>query len=149
MPYADKEKQRAYHREYQQRPKRKAYKRAWLDQNPDKQAEYIKRQRARIEADPEKYRTYFRNRHIIKTYGITPERYAEMVAEQGGVCAVCGRLPNGTNHVEQNLVIDHRDDSGKVRGLLCNNCNSGMGMIGDTVAHLEAAMEYLKKYGGG
>jgi hypothetical protein len=146
MPYKDLEKRKACWTRYQKTEKSKATKRAWMEKTPEKQARYRQDQRNRQKADPEKYRTYFRNHRIKKTYGITQEQYEQMLKDQGGVCAICGRLPNGSNHVEQSLVIDHCHTTNKVRGLLCNNCNSGMGMIGDTVEHLEAAIEYLKKF---
>jgi hypothetical protein len=143
MPYADKEKQKEYWRTYQRGEKRVQYKKEWNHKNRDVIAA---KQRARVAADPEKYRTYFRNHRIKKVYGISAEQYAQILSEQDGVCAICGRLPNGTNHVEENLVIDHDHDTGQIRGLLCNNCNSGMGIIGDAVEHLEAALTYLRRY---
>jgi Autographiviridae endonuclease VII len=143
MPYADKEKQREYWRKYQRSEKSKAYKRSHSKANRPKLAE---QQRARIAKDPQKYKTYFRNLHIKKTYGITGEQYDVAVAAQDGKCAICGRMPNGENHVEQRLVIDHDHETGDIRGLLCNNCNSGMGIIGDSEEHLQAALDYLVRY---
>jgi recombination endonuclease VII len=147
VPYADKKKQAEYWVKYRERNRDKIRQRQkkWLEDKPAQRAKYAAAQLARKKADPEKYRIYFRNRHIISTYGITLAQYDEMAVKQGGVCAICGRAPNGTNHVERSLVIDHCHDTGKIRGLLCNNCNSGMGMIGDSVEHLEAAIAYLKK----
>lgn len=142
MPYADKEKQRAYYREYQQRPKRKAYKKQWNEQN---QAVITARQRARYKADPEKYSTYFRNRYVIRTYGITQQQYEEMFQQQGGVCGICGSQPDIERHGISRLAIDHCHSTGKIRGLLCNNCNAGMGLIGDTAEHLKAALAYLER----
>lgn len=148
MPYADKSKQAEYYREYAKKNKERIRnrQREWLAGDPARRARYTEAQRARTKANPEKYRTYFRNHHIKKTYGITAEQFERMLQDQGGVCAICRRLPNGTNHVERNLVIDHCHKTGKVRGLLCNNCNAGMGIIGDSVEHLEAALSYLRAY---
>ena len=143
MAYVDKDKQRAYHREYQQRPKRKEYKKAWDRRNRERLAEM---QRARYKADPEKYRAYFRNWRVKKVYGITPAQYEQTLSDQGGVCAVCGRVPNGSSRMEKTLLIDHDHETGKIRGLLCNNCNSGMGIMGDTEEHLLAALAYLRKH---
>lgn len=143
MPYADKEKQKLYWREYQRRDHRKKYKAEWNERNRPRLAEM---QRARYKADPEKYSNYFRNRHVLKTYGITQEQYEQMYRDQGGVCAICGAIPDIHRHGISRLAIDHCHVTGKVRGLLCNNCNAGMGILGDTVAHLEAAMAYLKRF---
>lgn len=143
MPYRDKDKQTAYHREYQRRPKRKEYKRAWNVANRERLADM---QRVRVRKDPKKYRQYFRNHYLLKTYGINQEQYEEMYRLQGGVCAICGGMPDIVKHGITRLAIDHCHSTGKIRGLLCNNCNAGMGILGDTMAHLEAAMAYLKRF---
>lgn len=74
-----------------------------------------------------------------------------MVVAQGGVCAIC-RLPESKHHSLM-LKIDHdraccpkSGSCGKcVRGLLCSNCNSGLGMFGDNQAALRAAIDYLER----
>jgi len=142
VPYKDKEKQRAYFRKYQSQDKRKAYKRAWYQKNREKMVEY---QRARISADPERHKAYFRNRHILKKYGITTEQYEELFQDQGGVCAICGGPPDAWRAGIERLAIDHCHATGDIRGLLCNTCNAGMGILGDTLQHLEAAVAYLKR----
>lgn len=142
MPYNSREKQNAYYREYQQRPKRKAYKAAWNAANREKIAA---RQRADRRANPQKYRDYFRNHHLVKSYGITQAEYEQIYKDQSGLCAICGGLPDIVKHGYSRLVVDHCHKTGKVRGLLCNNCNSGMGIIGDTIEHLERALAYLRK----
>lgn len=143
MPYADKEKQKEYWREYQQRPGRKQYKKEWNERNRGYLAE---KQRARVAANPDKYREYFRNRHVLKKYGLAPGDYERMLTEQSGVCAVCGSEPDIDRHGILRLAIDHCHATGKVRGLLCNNCNAGIGLIGDTIEHLEACIRYLKGF---
>lgn len=143
MPFSDKEKQRVYNRQYQRRDERKAYKKEWDKRNRERLAEM---QRQRYKADPEKYRRYFRNHRIKKVYGITAEQYDRMFGDQGGVCAICGSCPNKSKHGLTMLAIDHCHKTGAVRGLLCNNCNAGMGILGDTAEHLEAALAYLKKH---
>jgi len=142
VPYRDKEKQKLYWRQYQNRPKRKQYKKQWDADNRERMADL---QRQRRESDPQKYKTYFRNHRLIKKYGITQADYERMLQEQGGVCGICGGQPDITRHGITRLAIDHDHATGKIRGLLCNNCNAGMGIIGDTVEHLERAAEYLKR----
>jgi hypothetical protein len=79
----------------------------------------------------------------MKTYyNITKEEYNNMFAEQGGKCAVCGRHQSDLNHT---LVIDHDHVTGKVRGLLCMRCNTGIGFLGDSVYSLAKALEYLSR----
>jgi hypothetical protein len=148
MPYADKTKQAEYWKRYAEKNKEriKQRKREWLAADPARQERYNAAQRARKKADPKKYRLYFRNRHLIKKYGMTEERYKEMYVKQGGVCEICGGMPDIVVHGITRLAIDHNHDTGKVRGLLCNNCNAGMGILGDSEEHLLAALAYLKKH---
>lgn len=77
----------------------------------------------------------------LKKYGITPAEYAEMLFLQDGTCKICKQPPKG----DRRLCVDHDHDTGKVRGLLCNTCNAGLGQFGDSVELLERAIEYLKK----
>jgi hypothetical protein len=66
--------------------------------------------------------------------------YTKMYADQGGVCAVCGKV----NPDDSSLAVDHCHETGKIRGLLCSKCNSGIGMLGDNIEGLQAALDYLK-----
>ena len=82
---------------------------------------------------------------IKHRYGIDKEEFDRMFAEQGGCCAIC-RQPPGENvraHWGGKLCIDHCHDTGKSRGLLCNDCNLAIGYIADP-AVLERAAEYLR-----
>jgi hypothetical protein len=75
-------------------------------------------------------------KHIEKTYGIDIEEFERLKEKQNNRCAVCDR--------ETKLCIDHDHSSGKVRGLLCNSCNSGIGFLGDDDAGVKKALDYLK-----
>jgi hypothetical protein len=85
-----------------------------------------------------KQRLYGGNReyHLRHRYGIGHKDFDELLAEQGGVCAVCGAAD--PEHVDH----DHR--TGWVRGILCFNCNGGLGQFRDNPRFLSAAMTYLK-----
>lgn len=78
-------------------------------------------------------------RRMLKKYGITPEDYENMVKKQGGKCLVCRKGQ------DKRLVIDHDHVSGQVRGLLCNNCNAGIGFMQDRPDLLVYAAQYLDK----
>jgi hypothetical protein len=80
----------------------------------------------------------------LKTrYGITPEKYQSMLLAQDGVCAICGTdAPGGQSAV---MHVDHDHVTGNVRGLLCTNCNRGIGYFGDDPSVLERAAKYLRK----
>lgn len=60
---------------------------------------------------------------------------------QGGVCAICGNDEDGTG--QRQLSVDHGHETGAVRGLLCNRCNPMLGYARDSIAVLQAAIEYL------
>lgn len=85
-----------------------------------------------------------RNTHLLKTFGITLEQYNEVLAEQGGVCAICKRQQNCMRM--KNLAVDHNHKTGKVRGLLCGSCNCGIGHLSDNPEVAMAAAEYLKRH---
>jgi len=78
-------------------------------------------------------------RHLRKRYGIDINIYNQMLEKQNGGCAICGgQTTNG-----RNLYIDHDHKSGVIRGLLCNRCNSGIGLLNDDVEIIKRALLYL------
>lgn len=79
-------------------------------------------------------------------YGISLATYLEMLEKQEGKCAICRSVDPGRKGVDT-FCIDHNHLTGEVRGLLCAKCNSGLGHFLDKPHNLEAALEYLKKYG--
>ena len=78
---------------------------------------------------------------IRRKYGITKEQYDKLLQQQGGGCAICGRTeePDG-----RKLSIDHDHNTGDVRGILCNNCNNGLGSFGDDIEGMHKAINYLQ-----
>ena len=102
------------------------------------EAEYNKRWR---ESDPD---SALRNkRSSLRRYGITLEDYQALLAKQEGKCAICG---NGQSSKFVSLDVDHCHRTGKVRGLLCSNCNSGLGRFSDKVTLLKSAIKYIRKH---
>ena len=92
---------------------------------------------------------YESGRKLKKRYNITPEQYIEMLIVQDHRCAICGNketaLHNHSGKV-QKLAIDHCHITGKVRGLLCQDCNRGLGKFHDNLQHLQKAIDYLSKH---
>jgi hypothetical protein len=86
---------------------------------------------------------YDRHRNLWRKYRLRPETYAVMLSIQGGVCAICGCEPPA----DKNLVVDHEHKSGKVRGLLCNGCNIGLGGFKELPSNFYAALRYLELHG--
>ncbi len=107
---------------------RRAYTAQWRRDNPDKVA--VANRRAALK----------------RKYGITPERYDEMVAKQGGTCGICKRPdPRGGTNRRGFWHVDHDHDTGEVRGLLCFTCNTALGHLGDDEAGLLRALDYLRR----
>lgn len=86
-------------------------------------------------------------RRMEKNYGMTLEEYDKMVEDHAGKCGICGgegfELVKGQKNL---IVIDHCHETGKVRGLLCHNCNRGLGLFQDSVENLLKAAEYIGRY---
>jgi hypothetical protein len=76
-----------------------------------------------------------RHYHLKRRYGIGADDFDRLVEEQGGMCAICGR--RDPEHV------DHSHATGEVRGILCFNCNGGLGQFRDSVDALRSAVAYL------
>lgn len=74
-------------------------------------------------------------------YGITAQQYDAMFLDQNGGCAICGEPPR-----KRRLDVDHDRDTGKVRGLLCNAHNQGIGQFRHNPKLLMSAVQYLMKH---
>lgn len=93
--------------------------------------------------------TYNEHFKLKYRYGITPEKYSELFHEQNGRCSICGNEET-TRHNRskkiQKLAVDHCHTTGNVRGLLCQDCNRGLGKFHDDPTRLQKAIEYLTKH---
>jgi len=81
-------------------------------------------------------------------YGITPEQYNEMLISQGGVCVICEQeetAQHNTSNRVQKLAVDHDHVTGKIRGLLCQDCNRGIAKFHDNVPRMKNAIKYLTR----
>lgn len=78
----------------------------------------------------------------LEKYGLTQASFAQLLEEQGGCCACCGATQ--ANKKWSRLCIDHDHVTGKVRGLLCGNCNAGIGLFSNDPDALERAADYLR-----
>lgn len=81
-----------------------------------------------------------KKRVILSVYGLSPEDHAALINLQEGRCAICGKFPD-----TRGLFVDHDHTTGKVRGLLCVKCNTGLGMFMDSIDNLTGAISYLKR----
>ena len=82
----------------------------------------------------------------LRKYGITLEQYNQMLDAQGGVCAICKKpeTAKGNHGTARELAVDHCHDTGKVRGLLCSQCNTAIGKLTLADGTLESASQYLR-----
>ena len=104
----------------------------WQRENRDR---YLAGQRAYKESGRKAVSD--RKSHLKRKYGLTPEEFEELLTAQGDGCAICGK-PNPDN-------VDHDHVTGRVRGILCWNCNVGVGQFEDDVERLVAATIYLDR----
>lgn len=86
-----------------------------------------------------KRRAYERHRGWRRHFGLTPEDYDALLQVQGGHCAICPYVP-AEGEV---LPVDHDHETGAVRGLLCADCNNGLGRFRDDPVRLQQAISYL------
>lgn len=88
--------------------------------------------------NPKRYRRIARAKELRASYGLSRERYEQMLTAQDGKCAICEQPPDG-----KELCVDHCHASGEIRGLLCGPCNRGLGAFRDDVTALRQAIAYL------
>lgn len=84
--------------------------------------------------------SYCRERKLRNVYGLTPDQHQSMLDAQNGACAICKQAMDSPH-------VDHCHATGKVRGLLCQKCNNGIGLLGDSVERVDAAAAYLRLHG--
>lgn len=82
----------------------------------------------------------------LKLYGLTVHDYNRMLRKQGYRCAICRRLPKDVKG-RGSMAVDHDHKTGLVRGILCYNCNSALGYLGDRSKNTNRATQYLVRYG--
>ena len=108
----------------------------WQQDNKDR---VNQKHREYREARPEA----IREGHLRRRFGLTLESYAQLLAAQGGGCAICGDPePEGGSHH-----VDHDHETDAVRGILCVRCNNALGQLREDVDLVARAMDYLGSNG--
>lgn len=92
---------------------------------------------------PKAYDVYTREMHIKKKYGLSLDSYNSMLAQQENKCVICDYT---FGQKKGDCYVDHDHESGKVRGLLCQHCNTGLGYFRDNSKRLLKASNYLTEY---
>lgn len=119
--------------------------RRWAAANPEKRAAYKRTAIVRAAAaDPDYYRKL-----TLRKFGLTLEAYDDLLLRQEARCAICRTAEPGGRHGTWHVDHDHtccphgKSCGGCIRGLLCQNCNIGLGHFLDDPARLMAAVQYL------
>lgn len=90
-------------------------------------------------ANKERFKDARLRSHVRRMYGLSPERYAEMLSSQNGRCGIC------KVEMIDRICVDHNHSTSAVRGLLCVCCNSALGGMKDDVKRLKSAIGYLNR----
>lgn len=92
------------------------------------------------------YKTYKHRKRVCNTFGLSMGEYDKMLAEQNGVCAICHQEETATRRgTVIQLPVDHCHTTGKVRGLVCDKCNKGLGHFLDDPEILRSAADYIER----
>jgi hypothetical protein len=117
------------------RPCNNAYKKAWKEAHPEK-----------VQAMHERthdWRVRYELRRRARNNGLDPDVIEAYYNAHDGRCEICGNPPRPGG---RDLNMDHDHATGEFRGMLCGNCNAGIGRFKDDPARLEAAILYLKRH---
>jgi hypothetical protein len=154
------EKQRARGKKnYQANPE--AYRKrakAWREKNPERAAEadraYRAKNREKLVATSQRHYWDNRDHHLeqswlrrLKAKGLTPDQYAALLEAQGHRCAIC--LAVEPMRGRRRMYVDHDHQTGLVRGLLCQRCNTAIGLMRDDPQLLTSAADYLIRSSSG
>lgn len=97
-----------------------------------------------VKNNPHKMKLYYKKQDLKKLYGLTIEKFNNMLREQNYNCAICAQ--HMSNCTKKTLYVDHCHKTGKIRKLICGNCNSGLGMFKDRIDLLQLAISYIKEH---
>lgn len=127
---------------------------SWCKECVKKDAsKWAKNNRSKINKRRRKYAkenpNYNRQNNLKRNYNISLTEYEQIEHQQNGVCAICNKRETYKNQYSlARLSVDHDHITGEIRGLLCKNCNLGLGYFKDNIASLSSAINYLLKSKG-
>lgn len=115
--------------------------------NPEKWDEIFKKQ---YQQRKQKYGSLLSLKKVCESRGITLDKHKELTEKQNDLCAICFMPETRKSSVSGDtlrLAIDHCHTTKKVRGLLCHNCNTGLGKFEDDPVRMYRAIRYVKQGG--
>jgi hypothetical protein len=118
------------------------YRRSYLDKNRERIMAYRKEYKRRYKIlYPEKHHNSTKNRALKNLFGIDLLQYKLLLEKQNYCCLICGMTQKENG---KDLAVDHSPITGKIRGLLCKNCNVGLGYFKDQPTLIRKAADYLE-----
>lgn len=149
--------EKAYQKKYRQDNKERIaeVKRLWRERNKDRcnlrDKEYREKNKETLyksnlewrKNNPDKMAIHYRKRNLKIKYGMSLEDYDNLLAKQNHVCAICEQKETIPNRP---LSVDHCHDTGKVRGLLCNDCNRNLIAQRNDAEIFYRAAKYITRY---
>lgn len=134
MPYKDPEKRKE---------SAKASNKRMMEKNPDYYREYEAKYKTRPEVKQKR-----RLQAVKRYYNLDADVYLKMILDQGNKCFICNKAETHTTKFGdiRPLNVDHDHATGKVRALLCTNCNATLGNVNDNIETLEKCISYLKQF---
>lgn len=139
---------REYYKKHPEAWKRYGEKlKKWAEENPElakiknkmDYANCAEKQKAYKKAN---YCSVIQREKNLARYGITTDDFNRILLQQNNCCEICKIELTAT----EKTAVDHCHTTGKVRGILCRNCNAGIGMLKESVTALESAIKYLQKH---
>lgn len=130
--YASAERSRKKHGPYKRSPE---YHKEWRKAHPESTRNAVERWRNK---NPDK----IKESYLKRKYNISLGEYERMLTFQNGLCAICLQ----PEHIRLSLAVDHCHKTGRVRRLLCNKCNSLLGMVNDSPDLLRKAAAYIEEF---
>ena len=88
--------------------------------------------------------TSVKSQYLKRNYGLTFEEFEAMLSDQDNCCAICKSTKPLGRHKRFN--VDHHNKTGNVRGLLCSNCNTALGLVNDNIHTLKSMRQYLESH---
>lgn len=138
----NREKKRIYDARHHKKSNRFENSKRYREKNKEKIKE---KKKIYFQKNKEKVREGWHKNVLRWRFGITFEQYNKMLADQGGVCKICGEFKLSKN--TRRMAVDHCHTSNKIRGILCDDCNVGIARFKDDAKRLESAINYLKLNG--
>lgn len=142
MPHKDPVKHAEYHRQYREKNRETLRTKHRVRYREVYHVQHKAHLKQRRQQEPE----HFREKELVRKYGLTLEDYNRMLVAQGGVCAVCRNLDYQKDGKIRPLSVDHNHSTNQVRGLLCLACNMAVGYLKDEPLLAEAVARYLRLY---